>query len=254
MEQSSFSMTKQPNEQWRPGDPTCDPYKTSSTISIDPSDPKSSDPRILYQLLIGLVAPRPIAFVSTISADGTKNLAPFSFFNMFGSAPPTFVVGFASGRGTSKDSCQNILDTKECTINIISDWFVEAANWCSITAPPGYSEWPSSGLNETPSRGVRPPCVSESAASFECKYVSHHDVISSIYGVVTATLIILEGTQIHIKESIMTNDKKSIDFGKLRPVSRLAGTTYGITTEGFSLPRINFDDANVQEALRLLPE
>ena len=150
---------------------------------------------------------------------------------MFGSAPPTFVIGFASGRGASKDSCQNILHTKECTINIISDWFVEAANWCSITAPPGYSEWPSSGLHEVPSRRVRPSCVAESAASIECKYVSHHDVVSPVYGVTTATLIILEGIQVHIKESVMADDKKSIDFGKLRPVSRLTGTTYGITRE-----------------------
>lgn len=150
---------------------------------------------------------------------------------MFGSAPPTFVVGFSSVGGNSKDTCDNILSAKECTINIISEWYIEAANWCSISAPPGFSEWPSSGLHERQSEKVLPPCVAESAASFECCYVAHHDMVHRQTATKTGTVVILEGIKIHIKDQILTQDRKKVNLDALRPISRLGGITYGVTRE-----------------------
>jgi len=101
--------------------------------------PEEMDGLSKYKLLIGGVAPRPIAFVSSVSLDDKSNLAPFSYFNVLSHDPPTvmFSVNRAPPAFGPKDTARNILETKEFTVNIISEWFVDEANYTSVDAPPG---------------------------------------------------------------------------------------------------------------------
>lgn len=191
-----------------------------------------------YRLLVSSIVPRPIALVSTLSPSGEKNLAPFSYFQLVNSDPPIFVIGISQGKGVAKDTVTNLLHTEECTVNIMSEWFVEAANQTCIDAPAGRSEWEIAGLTEEKSTHVKPSIVQESAFSIECKLVHHHDWFSkSVEGRKTGTLCILEGVLFHARTEVLNDDKNSLDIGKLKPVSRLGGNTYGRVTEGFDIPR-----------------
>lgn len=129
---------KTPKPDWQPGDgATDDEWSKHKKVIIDPS---STDSGIdTYKLLISAIVPRPIAFISTISADGTReNLAPFSYFEVVSNDPPTFVLSISGGM---KDTLSNLLETKEAVLNVISEWFIDAANYTSITSPPEISEW-----------------------------------------------------------------------------------------------------------------
>jgi flavin reductase (DIM6/NTAB) family NADH-FMN oxidoreductase RutF len=114
---------------------------------------------------------------------------------VFGHDPPIFCIGFSGGIDNPKDTCKNIIETGECTINIISEWFAEAANYCAINAPHGVSEWDLSGLTPAPSTKVKPPRVAESVFSVEAKLRHHHEWESpTTPGKKTGVLVILEGT------------------------------------------------------------
>lgn len=191
-------------------------------------------------MLISAITPRPIGFVSTVAADGARNLAPFSYFQFVNHDPPIFVLGFSKGSGLPKDTCANVLETKELTINIISEWFVEAANFCSTDAPSDVDEWTLSGLTPVPSEKVKPPHVAESAFSVECKLIHHHEWISKATGKPSGTLCIVEGVNFHVREDVINEEFNIIDPEKLKPVSRLGGITYARSTQGFEILRPNF--------------
>ncbi|KIP08478.1 hypothetical protein PHLGIDRAFT_69237, partial [Phlebiopsis gigantea 11061_1 CR5-6] len=108
-----------------------------------------------YKILTSTVIPRPIAFVSTISSDGIPNLAPMSYFSLVAHNPPLLSVSFSLSKGKPKDSRENILATKEFTVSIISEPFVEAANATSVDAPPEVDEWLLAGLTPEPSVSPR---------------------------------------------------------------------------------------------------
>jgi flavin reductase (DIM6/NTAB) family NADH-FMN oxidoreductase RutF len=130
------------------------------------------------------------------------------------------------------------MDTKECTINIISDWFIEAANMSSINTPPHVSEWPITGLHASPSMDVSPATISESGVSVECKLHSHQDLINR-EGMRTATLVLVEAVVWHVREDLIAKDsaRATADLALLRPVWRGGGITYGTCFQGFELPR-----------------
>lgn len=192
-----------------------------------------------YKLLIGAITPRPIAFVSTVSKTGERNLAPFSFFNMVSSDPPVFSIGMTRTPNGHKDSCQNLLDTGEATINLISEWFIEAANSCAIAAPSDVDEWQVSGLTPVESVEVKPAHVKESCFSVEVKLLHHYD----LYSVAdpkkhTNTTVLVQAVQFHVREDVINEDLNFIDVNKVKAVSRLGGISYGRTTEGYELPRM----------------
>src|SRR5438105_705504 len=115
----------------------------------------------MYRVLIGSVVPRPIAFVSTLSADGINNLAPFSFFNAFCADPP--VVGFGPvWRNPAKDTIANIRATREFVVNVVSEEIADAMNVCSGDYGPEIDEFQKSKLTPVPSVIVKPPRVQES--------------------------------------------------------------------------------------------
>ncbi|KAF3912171.1 hypothetical protein ABW21_db0207028 [Orbilia brochopaga] len=239
-EDLEWRMTKTIDPNWKPGTGANDDSgKGVKKVEIDPYAPGRL-PRDNYKLMISAITPRFIGFISTVSKDGkTTNLAPFSYTTMVNSDPPIMVVGISSGMENKKDTLQNILDTGELVINVISEWFLEAANYTSIDAPLGTSEFALSGLTPLPSTKVKPPHVAESAFSIEAKLVSHHPWFSPTTGKNTAVTIFAQGVNFHVREDMWVpgNEGSLVDIAKLKPVSRLGGIMYGRTTGGCEIPR-----------------
>lgn len=171
----------------------------------------------------------------------STNLAPFSYTNVVNHDPPLFTVGIAGGFANAKDTLRNLTATKECTINIISEHYIEAANATSINAPYGISEWSLSGLTPAPCKEVKASRVKEAVFSIEGKLFSTTEFESrATPGKKTGVLAIIEGVRFWVREDAINEDRNIIDPGVLRPMSRLGGITYGRTVEGCELARPDF--------------
>jgi flavin reductase (DIM6/NTAB) family NADH-FMN oxidoreductase RutF len=187
-------------------------------------DPKGISVSVLQGYLQGTVAPRPIAFVSSVDLNGSVNLSPFSFFNMFSMNPPILV--FSPSRrvrdNSTKHTLQNVLDVPEVVINMVSYDMVEKASLASCDFPKGTNEFVKSGFTEVPSVKVRPPRVEESLVSFECK-VNQVMPLGTQGG--AGNLVICEVLLIHAKEEIFDAEGK-INPNKLDAVARMGGDNY----------------------------
>lgn len=176
-----------------------------------------------HQLLLGGVAPRPIALVSTISGDGKNNLSPFSFFNAFGVNPP--MVAFSPARrgrdASLKDTYNNLTETKECVIQAVTYSMVEQISLASTEYPTGVDEFIKSGLTPIDSDIVKPKRVNESPFQMECKLVEMQSY-SEEGG--SANIAICEVLKIHVAEDIFTNG--IIDPHKIDLVARMSGNYY----------------------------
>ncbi|PQE12986.1 flavo oxygenase protein [Rutstroemia sp. NJR-2017a BBW] len=224
-------------------------------VEIDPYEP--GRPVVYnYKLMISAIIPRPIGFISTRSADGSStNLAPFSYFQMVNHDPPLFTVGYSGGFDNAKDSLRNLKESGECTINIISEHFIEAANATSINAPYGESEWALSGLTPESCSTVKASRVKEAVFSVEGKVESLREFESKATpGKKTGVLAIIEGTRFWVKENAINAERNMVDPAILRPMSRLGGITYGRTTEGIELPRPDYESSvtKSEEAKKLV--
>lgn len=196
-------------------------------------DPKTTDPYNIYKLLIGSILPRPIAFVSTMGADGIYNLAPFSFFTAVSANPPA--IAFApllSMDGKRKDTLINAERLGEFVVNVVSEDIVRPMNETSADFPPEIDEFEVSGLTPIPSDVVAVPRVKESHIAMECKLRQIVEMSSLPMG---GSLVIGEVVRFHVDEDYF-NDFR-IDVDKLRPVGRLAGFSYTRTTDRFELVR-----------------
>ena len=149
--------------------------KAAASGTMTTLDPAKQKPQDIYKLLVGSVVPRPIAFVSSMDADGVRNLAPFSFFTV-ASANPPIVCFCPMMRGTAnqrlqstKDTLRNIIATREFVVNVVSEEFAEQMNACSAELPPEVDEFRVSGLTPVASEVVRPPRVGESHVQMECR-------------------------------------------------------------------------------------
>jgi flavin reductase (DIM6/NTAB) family NADH-FMN oxidoreductase RutF len=186
--------------------------------------PENIPQGILHQYLVSAVAPRPIAFVSTIDINGNVNLAPYSFFNCFSSNPPILV--FSSNRrggdNTTKDTLHNVISTKEAVINIVHRDIVRQMSLCSIDYETHVNEFEKSGLTMLPSEIVKAPRVAESNVQMECKV---KDIISLGEKGGAGNLIICEVVFIHINTAIL-NEKEEIDVHKIHHVGRLGKAYY----------------------------
>ncbi|MFQ6673732.1 MAG: flavin reductase family protein [Fidelibacterota bacterium] len=199
---------------------------------IDPRDHPFSD---THKLMIGSILPRPIAFVSTVSKDGITNLAPFSYFNGVCSNPPTIM--FAPSRrgydGKTKDTLNNIRDTREFVVNIVSEDFAEQMVRCSTDFDPDVDEFDISGLTPAPSVRITPPRVAESRVNFECELNQIVEVGDGSPGsgfVVIGTIVLF-----HIHDDLY--EQGHIVMEKLRPVGRLAGHRYVRVTDTLEIVR-----------------
>ena len=240
--EKSLNWTSPPNKSWVKGSGASNSeWKNHKKVEVDPY--ASDRPAVNnYRLLVSAITPRPVGFISTISKDGIHNLAPYSYFNVVNSDPPLFALGTSHKAGEPKDTARNILETGEATINIISDWFIEAANHTSADAPEDVDEWDLSGLTKAPSSKVKPPHVAESAFSVEVKLLLHQVIESKAQkGRKAATVFILEGVNFHAREDVVNKDFSGLDLEKLKPVARFGGSTYGVTTNVFDIARPNYE-------------
>ncbi|KIX98495.1 uncharacterized protein Z520_05796 [Fonsecaea multimorphosa CBS 102226] len=236
--QWQFTQTADPG--WMPGDGANDGGAWKDHKHIDIAPYENGRAAILnYKLLVSTFIPRPIAFVSTRSKDGsTTNLAPFSYAQMMTHDPPLFVIGFTGGFATSKDTLKNLLESQECTINIVSEHFLEAANAAGTVAPYGVSEWAFTGLTPAPSKDVKADRVAEAIFSIEGKLVDAKEVDSRANpGQKSASLVTIEGVRFWAREDAINKDKSFLDPNILRPMARLGGITYGRILEAIELPR-----------------
>ena len=199
-----------------------------SKVIIDPS---TIAPLNTYKLLVGVVVPRPIAFVSTISPEGVANLAPFSFFTVASANPPVLCFT-ASYREPRKDTLVNIRATKEFVVNIVSEEFAAKMNVTSGEYAYGVDEFAMSGLTAAASDEVRPPRVKESHVNMECKLLQTIEVSNQPLG---GTLILGQVVRFHIDDAII--EEFRIDPDALAAVGRMAGNTYIRTRDRFDLIR-----------------
>lgn len=207
-------------------------------------DVQNLRPSDRYKLLIGAVVPRPIAWVSTISAAGAVNLAPFSFFCGVGSDPMTLLFCPANKPdGSEKDSLLNARPvaeggTGEFVVNMVSDRIKEAMAWTATTLPFGQSEFDlpqvrELGITQTASAAVKPPRVAQSPVSFECRTMQ---VIRTNPGVAAGgNIVIGEVVHIHAEDGLI-NDRHHVDPTMLDAVGRMGGLSYCRTRDRFDLP------------------
>jgi flavin reductase (DIM6/NTAB) family NADH-FMN oxidoreductase RutF len=236
-------FSKPPNPTWKEGEGANDGGESlkKDHIEIDPNEegrPVASN----YKLLISGMVPRPIALISTQSADGkTTNLAPFSYAQVINHDPPLFTVGFVGSLEKAKDTMKNLNETRECVINIISEHFVEAANSTAINAPYGVSEWETSGLHQAPTSVVKPARVKESILAIEGKLIEVKEFESrQTPGKKTGVLAIIEGVRFWVRDDAIDEERSVIDLKVLKPISRLGGISYGRTTDAIEIPRPQF--------------
>jgi flavin reductase (DIM6/NTAB) family NADH-FMN oxidoreductase RutF len=169
-----------------------------------------------YQLLVSLVTPRPIALVTSLSADGRVNAAPFSFFNVLGAEPP--IVAFAPGDrddGTPKDTALNIRATHEFVVNLVDEAIAGKMNLCAASLPYGENELHHAGLTSAPSSVVKPPRIAEAPASLECVEWGTLQIGNNrvVIGVVK---------RLHLREELFDAEKKRIHADKLFLIGRMA--------------------------------
>ncbi len=195
-------------------------------------DPGAIKPADLHQYLLGAVAPRPIAFASTVDAKGVPNLAPYSFFNCFSSNPPILV--FSSNRrvtdNTTKDTLHNILETNEVVINVVTYKIVRQAALTSIEYPREVSEFEKAGLTPIPSDLVKPYRVKESPVQMECQV---QDVIPLGDKGGAGYLIICRVVRLHVDEAILDENGR-IDPQRIDLMGRM-GRAYYTRASGESI-------------------
>jgi flavin reductase (DIM6/NTAB) family NADH-FMN oxidoreductase RutF len=188
-----------------------------------------------YRILISTVAPRPIAWVSTLYK-GHLNLAPFSFFNAMSAKPP--LLGFSpslrlvDGQAAPKDTLHNIRETGEFVANVVTFAVAEAMNLTSGDYDSSVDEFALAKLNTRPSQVVRPPQVAESLVSFECKL---NRIIDFGTEPPSGSLVIGEIVCVHLQENVLKEGR--LDPDALDLIGRMGGIQYSRTTERFELKR-----------------
>lgn len=190
-------------------------------------DPKEVSTAVLHSYLLGAVAPRPIAFASTIDKEGNPNLAPFSFFNVFSANPPIAIFSPArSGRtGITKHTYDNIKEVPEVVINVVNFDMVQQVSLASTEYPKGTNEFIKAGFTQMPSQKVKPFRVKESPAQLEC-VVKQVIELGDKGG--AGNLIICEVVMIHVNENVLDANKQ-IDPNKIDLVARMGGNWYSRT-------------------------
>lgn len=186
-----------------------------------------------YKILTATVTPRPIAWITTLSEDGVVNAAPYSFFNVMGSDPPTVAIGLLAGASGFKDTATNILATGEFVVNLVSEANAEAMNLTCVEAPSDIDELKLAGLTTVPSIAIAPPRIAEAPVSFECR---------SLASLVTGprqTIVIGRVLRAHIADGFVRDEERChIDTPALRLIGRMhGGGWYARSTDLFAMER-----------------
>jgi flavin reductase (DIM6/NTAB) family NADH-FMN oxidoreductase RutF len=203
-------------------------------MEINPSD---APPGALNKIILGSVVPRPIAWVSTMDAQGRPNLAPFSFFNAVCSKPPTllFCPGIRGLDGGTKDTYQNVVATKEFVINVVTEDVAEAMNISATELPPEINEFEMAGVTAAASVKVKPPRVLESPVNYECVLRQVVQVGDGLPG--SGWVIIGEVVHVHVADSVIDENYR-VNVRALKPIGRLAGFNYTRVNDIFEMKRL----------------
>lgn len=210
---------------------------------IDPSTLRASD---IYKLMTVLVAPRPIAWVSTVSSEGAHNLAPFSFYQAVCSNPPTIVLGCAWRKdGTPKDTLKNILDTQEFTISHVARDLAQPMVATSGEFEAGFDEWTIADrgqpLTSAPAQVVKPPRVAEAKATLECRLTHAIPLGSGAPGKPSSTIVVAEVVYFTVMPGVMRVDANGglepDNIDALAAIGRMGGSYYTSTEDLFAIER-----------------
>ncbi len=197
-------------------------------------DPRTLSPREAYNLLVSVVVPRPIAFVTSMNDRNIVNAAPYSFFNALTGSPPLIMISVGRKKGQMKHTAENILLHKEFVVNLVTDELVQSMNISSVDFPEGTSEIEQANVTLVPSTIVRTPRIAASKVNCECVLHKHFEI-----GTDPTDLIIGEVVQFHVKDEVYSNGE--IDQGKLRPIARMGGNFYSRTNDLFELERPTYE-------------
>jgi flavin reductase (DIM6/NTAB) family NADH-FMN oxidoreductase RutF len=197
-----------------------------------------------YKLLGGLVVPRPIALVTSRSAEGQHNAAPFSFFNVLAEEPPIVVLGIGvAASGGAKDTTNNIRDTGEFVVNLVDEPIAEAMNLCAIDFPPEVSEIEVARLELLPSERVRAARIAQSPVHLECRRLTTLQPGHERY------IILGEVLWLHVRDGIVDPDTLRV-APSYAPVGRLFGSGYVRTHDRFELPRLTYQEWRARQTKR----
>lgn len=202
--------------------------------------PEDWPEREFYLMMTALVIPRPIGWISTLSPEGVRNLAPYSYFNLMGSDP--FYVAF--GSHNEKDSITNLRKVPEFVANIVSLDLLENMNFTSVDFPRGEDEFAWAGLTPAPSAKIRPPRVQEAKAHLECKVM--HIVDDGNTHIVLGKIV-----HAHVSPSVWKDGR--IDPKLLDPVCRLAGSSYARLGEIVNVPRASWSQIQGTKGQEAMP-
>jgi flavin reductase (DIM6/NTAB) family NADH-FMN oxidoreductase RutF len=187
-------------------------------------------PATCYKLLVAAVVPRPIALVSTLSADGVVNAAPFSFFNLIGDDPPIVIVSVENRpEGPPKDTRRNIDDTGEFVVNLVDEAMAERMHACSQDFPPGVSEPAEVGFALEPSQVVKPPRIADAPFSLECRLIQRVEINPR------RLLAIGQVVWLRARDGLVDPQTMRVDTAQYHPVGRLYADRYIRTRDSFSI-------------------
>ncbi|MCL3883055.1 flavin reductase family protein [Marivita sp. GX14005] len=182
-----------------------------------------------YRLLCSFVAPRPIALVTTLGADGTPNAAPMSFFNVFSQDPPIVILGIqAKPDGTEKETMRNIRRSGEFTVNLCDMAIAQRMVDCGIAFPDEVDEIALTGLNHAPSLKIAPARVAEAPASMECR-------VSQIIDYPRRAIVLGEVVQMHVRDTCLDAEGRYVRPENYQPVARLHADNYIVSDRQFEL-------------------
>lgn len=187
------------------------------------------------KLLTSTIGPRPLALVSTLSPTDRPSLGLFSYFSLVSHNPPMLSISLDLPK-RDHGTRENILSTREFTVNMVDESFIEAANATAVTSPSYVDEWLLSGLTKETSKFVKPALVRESPACMECQLSSFQDICPPGSSDFTTTVVLASIKYLHIRADLYDEWNTQIDTTRLRPLVRLAGDAYGRVTEAFDLP------------------
>lgn len=200
-------------------------------------DPQELTGRENYKLMSGSVVPRPIAFVTSLSDDGSVvNAAPFSFFNVVSSDPPLLSISIARKNGVMKDTARNVLARKELVVHICDESIVNDMNETAAILEPHESELERTSLTTVPSTVVSVPGIQEALVRMECQLYQHIPIAND-EGEPVSDLILVRIMQYHYSEKVYDPATGYILMDQLKPISRLAGNDYAKLGERFTVIR-----------------
>ncbi len=188
------------------------------------------DEALGYKLLSSLVIPRPIAFISSLGANGVVNAAPYSFFNLMGDDPPILIVSMEQrAEGGLKDSARNILEAGEFVVNLVDEALAERMHAASTAFPPEVSEPAALGLALAASSAVKPPRLAEAPVAIECT------LLQQIAITATRNLFIGQVRWLHVRDGILDPATLRVDLSQYFPVGRLFADRYCRTRDQFTI-------------------